>query len=134
MALASPWARGWASVCLCCSLPRLSPWSRPWSCSTLSEVEDHHSFTAAWSACVLTRSRSGRSGSVRASHWPHGCANGRVSAQPHVCQDAAGIRKLWLLQGDRHDSSHDANTEHVCSAAQPEEVSRTLFFSLMLFF
>lgn len=91
-----------------------------------------YGITEGYPTLVLISSLSGRSGSVRPSHGPHGGADGRVSPQPHVCQDAAGIRKLRLLKGDRHYSSHDADTEHFCSAAQPEEISCAYFFSLLL--
>ena len=63
----------------------------------------------------------GRSGPLRPFDWSHGCADGRVSSQPHVCQDAPGVRKLWLLQRDCHHCGNDADSEYICCAAQSEE-------------
>lgn len=118
------------------SLRRLSLWFRLWSCSTLLEVGGHSTqrFIISPGGCLHTlSSRSHRSRSVRASHGPDGCTHGRVSPQSHVCQDAAGIGKLRLLQRSRHRCGHDANSEHLCGAAQSEESSRRHLFTFSLF-
>ncbi len=119
-------------MCLCCSLRRLSPWSRPWSCSTLSEVEDHHSsllhdlhvFSQALALAGLDQyGRLTDPMGVRMAEFP-------LSPM---------FAKMLLESGNSGCSKEivtiaaDANTEHFCSAAQPEEVSGTLFLVSVFF-
>lgn len=76
-----------------------------------------------WSGIFKDHCSAGRFGQLWPFDWSHGPADGRVSSQPHVCQDASRVWQFRLLQRDRYHRSNDADPEHICRAAQSEESS-----------